>query len=188
MSFHISAIVMMPFGIFVGRKNKIRHKLVYTVLLLIGIWLVSEKLLFYFKYFVMDSELFGVNCDIGNCARVERALFAYGGRVRVWMNVVPVLLYFLLSKNKSLFKEQGGSFWKYLSLATIISIPLVEFFSLATDRINLYFSVIQITVWPRIISIQRSKLNKAIVAFNIFVLYSVVLYVWLNSARNRAYY
>ena len=115
-------------------------------------------------------------------------MYSHGGRARVWMNVVPVLLYFLLSKNRALFKEQGGSFWKYLSLATIMSIPLVEFFSAATDRVNLYFSVIQITVWPRIIYIQRSKLNKAIVAFNIFVLYSVVLYVWLNFARNRAAY
>ena len=101
----------------------------FTVLLLIGIWLVSDKLLFYLKYFVMDSELFGVNFDIedpkGICRRVEQALFAYGGRVRVLMNVVPVFLYFLLSKNKSLFKEQGGSFWKYLSIATIISIPFV---------------------------------------------------------------
>ena len=137
----------------------------------------------------MDSELFGVNCDIGNvCARVEKALFAYGGRVRVWMNVVPVLLYFLLSKNKSLFKEQGGSFWKYLSIATIISIPLVEYFSAATDRVNLYFSVIQITVWPRIIYMQHSKFNKAFVAFGIFVLYSMVLFVWLNFARHRGAY
>ena len=115
-------------------------------------------------------------------------MYAYGGRARVWMNFVPVLLYFWLSKNKALFKEQGGSFWKYLSIATIISIPLVEFFSAATDRINIYFSVIQITIWPRIISMQHSKFNKAFVAFTIFVFYSMVLFVWLNFARHRGVY
>ena len=96
--------------------------------------------------------------------------------------------YIMEIKNKALFKEQGGSFWKYLSLATIISIPLVEFFSAASDRVNLYFSVIQITVWPRIIYMQHSKFNKAFVAFGIFVLYSMVLFVWLNFARHRGVY
>ena len=115
-------------------------------------------------------------------------MYAYGGRARVWMNVIPLLLYLLLSKNKSLFKEQGGSFWKYLSLAIIMSVPFVEFFSAATDRVNLYFSVIQITIWPRIISMQQSKFNKAFVAFSIFVLYSMVLFVWLNFARHRDVY
>ena len=119
---------------------------------------------------------------------VKKHLYAYGGRARVWLNVVPLLLYLLLSKNKSLFKEQGGSFWKYLSIATIISIPLVEFFSAATDRVNLFFSVIQIMIWPRIIHMQHSKFNKAFVAFGIFVLYSMVLFVWLNFARNRGAY
>ena len=115
-------------------------------------------------------------------------MYSYGARARVWMNAVPVLLYFLLSKNKALFKEQGGSFWKYLSLAIFISIPLVEFYSAATDRVYLYFAVIQIMVWPRIIYMQHSKLNKAFVAFGIFVLYSVVLFVWLNFARHRGVY
>ena len=141
----------------------------------------------------MDSALFGVPCNdphanLGINCRVEQALFAYGGRVRVWMNVIPVLLYLLLSKNKSLFKEQGGSFWKYLSLAIIMSVPFVEFFSAATDRVNLYFSIIQIVVWPRIICMQRSKFNKAFVAFSIFVLYSIVLIVWMNFARHRGVY
>ena len=120
--------------------------------------------------------------------RRDVIMFAYGGRTRIWMNVVPVLLYLLLSKNKSLFKEQGGRFWKYLSIATIISIPLVEYFSAATDRVNLYFSVVQITIWPRIIYMQNSKFDKAFVAFGIFLLYSMVLFVWLNFARHQGDY
>ena len=119
---------------------------------------------------------------------VEKLLYAHGGRARVWLNVLPVLLYLLLSKNKLLFKEQGGGFWKYLSIATIICIPSVEFFSAATDRVNIYFAAIQIMFWPRIISMQHSKFNKAFVAFGIFVLYSMVLFVWLNFARHRGVY
>ena len=113
------------------------------------------------------------------------AMYAYGGRARVWLNAIPVLLYFFLSKNKSLFKEQGGNFWKNLSLAIIISIPLVEFYSAATDRINFYFSVIQIMVWPRIIYMQHSKFNKALMVVVIFILYFLVLFIWLNFARHQ---
>ena len=47
-------------------------------------------------------------------------MYAHGGRARVWLNVVPVLLYLFLSKNKTIFKEQGGNFWKNLSLAIIL--------------------------------------------------------------------
>ena len=152
----------------------------FVLLFLISMWLFWDGFESYYKYYVEWV-------NTGN-QKYQELMHSYGGRARVWLNVVPVLLYFLLSKNRALFKEEGGSFWTNLSLAIIISIPLVEFFSAATDRVNLYFSVIQIMVWPRIISIQRSKLNKAIVAVNIFVLYSVVLYVWLNFARNRTAY
>ena len=174
MTFHKSAIVMMPFGMIGGRNNKLRYQFMFALLFLFVIWLFWDRFESYYIYYMKS-----------NLTNYGELLYSYGGRTRVWMNVVPVLFYFLLSKNKNLFKEPGGSFWKNLSLATIISIPLVEFFSLATDRVNLYFSVIQIMIWPRIISIQRSKFQKAFVAFSIFLLYSMVLFVWLNFARNR---
>ena len=177
MTFHKSAILMMPFGMIGGINNKLSHQFIFALLFLIAIWLFWDKFVGYYLYYMKSPKIM-----------YGEKMYSYGGRVRIWMNVIPVLLYFLLSKNKALFKEQGGSFWKYLSLATIISIPLVEFYSTATDRINLYFSVIQITIWPIIISIQRNKLNKAFVAFSIFVLYSAVLFVWMNFARHRAAY
>ena len=176
MTFHRSAVILMPFCLTVGGHINKRQLLLIVVLILIAIWSVSEKLLFYIQYFVIDEE------------HVETLLYAHGGRARVWLNVLPVLLYLLLSKNKLLFKEQGGGFWKYLSIATIISIISVEFFSAATDRVNMYFAAIQIMFWPRIISMQHSKLNKAFVAFGIFVLYSMVLFVWFNFARHRGVY
>jgi len=169
----------MPFGMIGGRNNKLRYQFMFVLSFLISIWLLWDGLESYYKYYVEW---------VNDNPKYEEKMHSHGGRARVWMNVVPVLLYFLLSKNRALFKEQGGSYWKYLSLAIIISIPLVEFFSVATDRVNLYFSVIQITFWPRIISMQHSKFNKALVAFSIFVLYSMALFVWLNFARHRDAY
>ena len=180
---------MLPFGIFGGKNNSLAFQFIYAVLILLTTWFFYYRYMDYIMYYISSiggSQLTEINRD--SSISYGGAMYSYGGRVRVWMNVVPVLLYFLLSKNKSLFKEQGGSFWKYLSIATIISIPLVEFFSAATDRVNLYFSVMQIKFWPRIIYMQHSKFNKAFVAFGIFVLYSMVLFVWLNFARHRGVY
>ena len=144
-TFHKSAIVMLPLGIFGGKNNLLAFQFIYAVLILLTTW--------YFYYHYMDyiihyigsvggSQLTEINRD--SSISYGGSMYSYGGRVRGWLNVVPVLLYLFLSKNKTIFKEQGGNFWKNLSLAIIISIPLVEHYSAATDRINLYFSVIQI--------------------------------------------
>ena len=88
MTFHKSAVILMPFCLTVGHIKK-RQLLLIAVLILIAIWSVSEKLLFYIQYFVIDEE------------HVEKLLYAHGGRARVWLNVLPVLLYLLLSKNNT---------------------------------------------------------------------------------------
>ena len=176
-TFHKSAILMMPFGMIGGIKYKLIYQFLFASLFLIAIWLFWDKFTNYYEYYI-------------NSPRVKEGgrMYAHGGRARVWLNAIPVLLYFFLSKNKTLFKEQAGSFWKYLSIAIIISIPLVEFYSAATDRINYYFSVIQIMVWPRIIYMQHSKFNKALMVVVIFILYFLVLFIWLNFARHRGVY
>ena len=119
---------------------------------------------------------------------INRPLHSFGGRVRIWMNVVPVLLYFILSKKRTLYKEQGGDFWKLLSIAIIISAPLVEYFSTAVDRISLYLSVMQMVLWPRIIIMQSTSFKKALVAVGISLLYFMTLFVWLNFAVHKYAY
>jgi hypothetical protein len=177
-TFHKSAVLMIPFGMIGGVKTKLIYQFFFVLLFLFAIWLFWEIFANYYEYYVNRSSM----------VKEGGSMYASGARPRVWLNAIPVLLYLLLSKNKTLFKEAAGSFWKYLFIATIISIPLVEFYSAATDRVNFYFSVVQIMVWPRIICMQHSKFNKALVAVVIFVLYFLVLFTWLNFAKHRDVY
>ena len=180
-TFHKSAIVMLPFGIFGGKNNSLAFQFICGVLILLSIWLLYDD-----KDVYRDYIAHYINRD--SAINYGGGLYSYGARVRVWLNFLPVLLYLFLSKNKTLFKEKGGIFWKNIFLAIFISIPLVEYYSAAIDRINIYFSVVQIFLWPRIIFMQNSKFNKAFLTFCVFTLYFLVLYVWMNFARHRDVY
>ena len=163
--FHKSAVLMIPFVFVFRRSFKTWQKIIFALVFLATLWIFMPTIQAYYKYYV------------------DSTMHSRGGRIRVWMNFLPVLVYLICSKKRLLFKNEG-IIWKWISIAIIISVPLVEFFSSATDRMNLYFSVIQLVIWPRIILMQSTPFRKAVVAVSIVSLYSTALFVWLYFAKH----
>ena len=108
-----------------------------------------------------------------------------GGFVRVLMNFIPAIIYVLFYKRiKNPSYERV--LWIVISLICIISLPFLFLgFSTAIDRINLYFTPIQMVVYGKLLYTIKEKNLKYMLITTIVFGYFLVLYVWLNYAVHK---
>ncbi|GIT35007.1 MAG: hypothetical protein Ct9H300mP4_13260 [Gammaproteobacteria bacterium] len=67
-----------------------------------------------------------------------------------------------------------------MAIAALISIPMLSVSTTLVDRFAVYLIPLQIALWPRIISVQRTMLMRSTWASMITVYYSLVLFVFFN--------
>ncbi len=169
-SFHKSAIMMISFGIFAGKKGKLL-KAIGVLTALVGVWTAfvsSEATVLWQNY-------------------VEAQIQSQGAMIRVVLNNIPALLLFYFRKEwKRYFSDYN--FWKMIALASIASLFLVKFSSTAVDRMALYFIPLQIVVYSRLPLLSKRIISPLAVTYLILFFYLLVLTIWLNFATHAYYW
>jgi len=165
-TFHKSAIIMIAFGIFSGKRGKLL-KLIGIAAAVAGVW----------SAFVSSgAEELWTNY-------VDAQMQSQGAMIRVLLNAIPAFL--LIYFRKEWQREFNDyKFWLMIALASLASIGLVSFASTAADRMALYFLPLQIVVFARLPFLARKKVPPRITIYLILLFYFTILFVWLNFAAN----
>lgn len=109
-----------------------------------------------------------------------------GGPIRVIMNAVPALI-FLLARNRLTVGVPEKRFWLWVSIVSLVCVPLVFIAPTAVDRVALYFTPLQFVVaaqLPLLFAANSRVLPRLVLA----LAYASVLFVWLNYANNARYW
>lgn len=167
--FHKSALVLLPFALFVGQKTKIRT--------IIGV-MISAAVLF---VLFLQEHLDGL---IQNY--IEAQYESSGAKVRIAMNALPAGIFLLFYKRFD-FDAGVKRFWFWLAWSALAFVPVLILIpsSTAIDRIALYWIPLQLVIWSRLpeaFGVMRSG-NPVFVFFVIFFC-AAVLFVWLHFADN----
>ncbi len=164
--FHLSAIVNLLYMVL------IRKKILWQYYLFFGLLSVSI-------YFLM------IRIDLLNTIIIvfqyAMSLHSQGGVIRALMNVLPVLVSFFFWQR---IKEISPDYKiiKWMSIAALVSIPLLILSTTLVDRFALYLIPLQVALWPRVIAVQTSNLLRSFWTSMILVYYGLVLFVWFNFA------
>ena len=110
-----------------------------------------------------------------------------GAIFRYVFNFIPAIIFIFFNKKLS-NNENERKVLLLLSSFIIISLPLVFYSSTFTDRILLYFTIIQIIVLPRLYRIQISnyyykyyyKIHEHLISLLIILAYSLLYITWFS--------
>jgi hypothetical protein len=159
--FHKTAVVMFPLALVYSTLSiKARLMLLVPLLSVVGYFLIAD----YYESLVKNY--------------VEAQMQSEGGLVRVLMNAIPAMVFFLFIKKFSKHWEDSR-IWMYFSIAALVSVPLVVLSSTAMDRLALYLFPLQLVFYSRFPVLFRTDLQRKAIIFSVFSGYAVVLYVWL---------
>jgi hypothetical protein len=169
-SFHKSAVLMMGIGMFGQGTGRILR---ISAVLLVGIGL-------YEAFLQEHEERLWTNY-------VEVQMQSQGARIRVAMNFIPALLFFIFHKEWK--KEYDDfAFWRIIAFGAIGTLFMVEFASTAVDRMALYMIPLQIVVFGRLPLLAKGKVGMTKTVNFILFYYAMVLLVWLNFATHAQYW
>lgn len=164
--FHKSAIILLPFGLFLA-KGGMLLRFAILIPVLYGGWdlLVAEQQEQLWKNYV------------------EQQMQSSGARIRVFMNFVPAVLFLVYRKT---WKKNYADypFWFWVALGSLASMALVDEATTAVDRISLYFIPIQIAVFSRLPVLLRHQMSPQLIKVIIILGYTTVLFVWLFYASH----
>lgn len=165
-TFHKSAILLLPFGLFLAKK---------------GIWL---------RIIIMIPVIYG-GWELILAKKEEHLWYEYvtlqmhssGAYIRVFMNFVPALLLLTYRKEwKNSYKDYP--FWFWIAIASIGSLLLVKLATTAVDRVSLYFIPLQLAVYARLPFLAKKQMPPNITKILIIIGYTLVLFVWLFFAKH----
>ena len=171
--FHKSAVVVLPLLFLMSGQLNWRFILK---------WIFALPVLFIVAIFLVMPSF-----DAKWMSYVEKSIVhSEGGMIRVLMNAIPALLFFIMHKK---FKQyQDYRLLVLLALTSIACVPFVTIVSTLVDRLALFLIPIQILVIPRILHFFRNPSTRVFLAINVLILYGMVLFVWLTFASHREYW
>lgn len=163
-TFHKSAVLMLPVAALASTSHRFWSLLWVGLISLVGGYL-----------FVFDSaERLWTNY-------VEAEYESQGGLIRVMMNAVPAVLFFIFRRYLRL-TEAETKLWFWMSLLSLVCIPLVVLSSTATDRVALYLIPIQMFVFARLPFVVTDPRQRGLVTLGVVGYYGLVQAVWLFFA------
>jgi hypothetical protein len=165
-TFHKSAVLMLPVAALASTSNRFLSVLWIGLVTLVGGYL-----------FLFDSaEVLWTNY-------VEADYQSQGGLIRVLMNSVPAVLFFLLRRRLRL-SDAEDKLWFWMSILALVCIPLVVLSSTATDRVALYLIPIQLFVFSRLPFVMEDGGRRALLVLAVVGYYILVQAVWLFFASH----
>ncbi len=173
-TFHKSAIVLIPFATFSAVKNKF--------LTFLGVLVIGGLLFFLLVQESLDT--------LTHNYIVEAEFHSSGGAIRVLMNFLPAL-FFLKYKGRFQIDEPQKKFWMWMSYFSCLLMGLITISSATTalDRIALYCIPIQLFVLSYVSEVIGNPRKR-----NDWVSYAVIFYsflvgfVWLNFGEFASYW
>jgi hypothetical protein len=165
-TFHKSAVLMLPVAALASTSNRFWSLLWVGMMSLVGGYL-----------FVFDSA------DSLWTNYVEADYQSQGGLIRVLMNSVPAVLFFLFRRQLRLTKAED-KLWFWMSVLALVCVPLVVLSSTATDRVALYLIPIQLFVFARLPFVISDPRHRGLVVMGIVGYYMLVQAVWLFFASH----
>ena len=173
MTFHKSAIVLVPFALFAINRNYF-----------ISIISVLSAAPILFLLMLQESLPFLI---IGY---IESEYESSGAAFRIGMNSVPALLFLTYRKRFSL-NDTEKNFWTIMSFSGLFFVGLLFAFraSVALDRLALYWIPLQLFFWSRLPYAMASSLVTRRLCVGIVIAYTfLVYYVWLNFSIHSEYW
>ena len=110
-----------------------------------------------------------------------------GGEIRAYMNVLPVIAsFFFWQRIKRISPDY--KIIKWMSIAALLSIPLLSLSTTLVDRFALYLMPLQLALWPRLIAVQSTMFKRSIWASMIFFYYGLVIFTWFNFGVHASFW
>jgi hypothetical protein len=166
---HKSSMIFIPIAALSATKNKL-------------VTILGLLILTIFTYFIFLAETF----DIIYKNYIESEQQSQGAFVRLFMNLVPAVLFLVLRKRFKIPREEK-SLWTWFSMISIFlffSYFLTDA-STAIDRIALYMLPLQLFVFGYLPDLFKVKGQfNDFISFCILIYYGLTLFVWLNFATH----
>jgi len=166
-TFHTSAVILLPLAALAAAKNRI-----WTVF-----WVGLASLGMYWLFLEEQSERLWENYVVDDYAQASQ-----GGAIRVAMNAVPAFL-FLVFRHRFQMPREEHRLWFWISIMSLVCMPLVLQAPTAVDRVALYFMPIQLVVFSHLALLFHPS-NRPYMRLGILAGYGLVQFVWLNFAVN----
>lgn len=168
-SFHATAVIMFPLVSLATERNR----------------LVNVALVIFSSYFLYDAFI-GNGLDRYMYVYVQRSYSSQGAAIRVAMNTIAALLFWIASKRMG-FSREERNIWRNFSLAALGLVVVFFVFpsSTAVDRVALYLIPLQIAVLTRIAFAGKSSTAGV---FSVVGYMAAVQFVWLNFAQHARYW
>ncbi len=175
--FHLSVIIMLPLLVLT------REKIIWWYYPLFG--------LFLYGLFILFSTL-----ETGgrNLMEAYEIIWKYtatrgsqGGAIRTYMNALPVFVSFFFWRRIKMISPDYKII-KWMAIVSIIAIPALSLSTTLVDRLGFYLMPLQLALWPRLIAVQRTKLQRSFWASMIIVFYGLVLFVFFNFALHAEWW
>ena len=167
--FHKTALILIPLGIFAGRKSWVSIG---------GILLIAVLLFFLLLAEYVDHLVLGYIAD---------QYASSGAAIRIAMNAVPAAIFLVFRKRFKLSDEQR-MFWTWISFGGLLFIGLLAISpsSTAVDRVALYWIPLQLYVLSRLPTAMAHTLSARLPWVALVLLYSLIVqFVWLFYADHR---
>jgi hypothetical protein len=171
-AFHSSAIVVLPFaGLSLSRSR-------FQSIALLLITAVAA-------YFTLGSTFGDYSRDYLN----RYTITSSGTIYRIWMNVIPAMIYLLVSKRLP-FSDQERTLWRNFSLLAILSVPMLFVIQSTTaiDRLLLYAFPLQIMMLAWLPYMFRGRAQQLGIILMILVYLGLQQFVFFNYALNAYAY
>ena len=169
--FYKIAAVFILFGILqsksMGKGVKIVILLLSSVILFI---ILQTKLWNFYNSYIALSET------------GEQFMVSAGAIPRVLMNVIPAIILLLYLKNLQIDKNIKHLF-VLMSLAILITFPLVFWRSTPVDRMHIFLIPVQLLVLSKLPLLVKDMYLKQALVLGVVISYAFVLFVWFNFAR-----
>lgn len=171
-AFHSSAIAVLPFAGLSLARNRFQS---VALLLITAIA----------AYATLGSTFGDYSRDYLN----RYTITSSGAIYRVWMNIVPAIIYLTVSKRLP-FSDQERNMWRNFSLLAIASVPMLFVIqsTTAVDRLLLYAFPLQIMMLAWLPYLFRGRAQQLGIILAILIYLGLQQYVFFNYALNAYAY
>ena len=171
-AFHSSAIVVLPFAGLSLARNRFQS---------VALLLITAAA----AYFTLGSTFGDYSRDYLN----RYTITSSGTIYRIWMNVIPAIIYLLVSKRLP-FSDQERTLWRNFSLLAIVSVPMLFVIQSTTaiDRLLLYAFPLQIMMLTWLPYLFRGRAQQLGIILAILVYLGLQQYVFFNYGLNSYAY
>ena len=170
--FHYTVLIMLPIGLVYGSKKANVIKVVFfSVIIAIFTYIIFYNLINHMFYYYILIKFHHSD----------------GAVMRVFVNFLSAILFFIYREEfKRKFHDE--KLWFIFSLLSILMFPAAFFYSTLVDRVVIYLMPLQLVIASRVVVLITSKYNRTLFVFMVIIMYSSILFTWLNFGNFSSYW